>query len=410
MKVKHQIFNIKILWAFIFILFFFCVIFTPMNLAQDFKILQHKNIEDIYEKYLNNLKEGNLKGAENCWNKEEVKLYKFYDFSLAPPHNLKQEISAHCIGYDHEIVESNVYGNHCITKYKYTLKDQFRDKWKAPLNFHEFRYFIKEKKQWTLANPIKIITQNWNYHETTYLKFHFPKDITPLSSFYQNLDTTYINFASLFNFETQVKPLIYLCHPNQLERLSTVKGQSASGRNFPENNLLIVIFEKRKSTKELPEINTNLCAHELLHVLAYKTFNQDKRLLPFLREGLSVTYAGTGGIPAEVTFSWAKYAISQNKNPGLAALNNPKIFYSKINRHYALAGSFIKFIIERYGIEKFKTFYIQFTEQEIFGEVLKENYNKTIAEIEPEWIEFVKNYPLTFDKKWSQFTLQFIEK
>ncbi len=410
MKVKYQIVKLIIFGTIIFAIFSFFNFFAPNILSQNNEMPSVKSIEDIYEKYLDCLKKGDVKEAAKYWNKEEVNLYKFYDFVLAPPHNFKQEISARCFGYDHEIIESNIFKNHCIIKYKYTLKEEFRNKWKAPLNFYEYRYFIKENNKWALANPIKIITQDWKYHETNYLKIYFPNDIEPYSLFYQNLDSIYINFTSSFKFETQTKPLVYLCHPDQLEILSTVKGQAASGITFPENNLLITIFEQRESTKELPEININLCAHELLHVLAYKVFNQDRRSVPFLREGLSVAYAGTGGIPAEVTFDWAKQAISQDKNPGLSALNNPQIFYSKINRHYGLAGAFIKFLIERYGIEKFATFYTLFDQAEKFSDVLKENYNKSISEIEAEWIEFVKNYQLSFDKKWSQFTLQYIER
>ncbi len=378
-------------------------------LSEDNKMSSVEDVENIYEQYLDQLKKGDAEGATNYWNREEVHLYKFYDFALAPPHNFKQEISARCFDYDHEIVESNVYENHIIAKYKYTLKDQFRNKGKAPLNFYEYRYFIRENDRWALANPIKILTQDWKYHETDYLKIYFPKDIEIYSMFYQNVDSIYHNFVSLFNYEPQDKPFVYLCHHDQLEELSTVKGKGASDRTFPENNVIISIYEQRESTKELPEININLCAHELLHVLSYKIFGHDRRSVPFLREGLSVAYAGTGGIPAEVTFIWAQQAIIEDNDLSLSVLNDPEVFYSKINRHYGLAGSFVKFLVEAYGIEKFKTFYTQFDQPEKINDVLKENYNKTISEIETEWIEFVKNYKISFDKKWSRFTLQFIE-
>lgn len=368
--------------------------------SRDYKMSSVKNVETIYEQYLDQLKKGDVEGATNYWNKEEIQLYEFYDFALAPPHNFEQEISARCFDYDHEIVESNVYENHIMVRYKYTLKEQSRNKSKAPLNFYEYRYFIRENDRWALANPIKIITQDWKYHETDHLRIHIPQDLEIYPLFYHNVDSIYHDFASLFNYEPQDKPFVYLCHPDQLEEISTVKGHGASGRTFPENNVVVSIYEQRESTKELPEININLCAHELLHVLSYKIFGHDRRSVPFLREGLSVAYAGTGGIPAEVTFSWAQQAISKNKNPGLSALNDPKVFYGEIHRHYGLAGSFIKFLIERYGVETFKAFYTHVDQPERINDALKENYNKTISEVETEWIEFVKNYRISFDKKW----------
>ncbi len=410
MTTMYQVLKIKKATITTLIIFFLLSTLPSKLLSQDERMISLKCAERVYDQYLESLKKRDLKGAANHWNKKEIKLYKIYDFILAPPHNYNQEISARCIGYDHEIVDHTIDEKSVVIKYKYTLKEQLRDKWKAPLVFYENRYFIKENNEWLLANPIKVLTQEWNHHETNYVNFYYPKDITPYLSFCHYLDSMYYHFATLFKYEPQDKPFVYLCHSDQLEELSTVKGRSASGRTFPENNVVISIFEKRESTKELPEININTCLHELLHVLAYKIFAQDRRSVPFLREGLAVAYAGTGGIPAEVTFSWAKEAISQNKNPGLLALNDPNIFYSKINRHYSLAGSFIRFLIEKYGGEKFKTFYTQLNKPELFNDVLIENYKKSIEEIEIEWKEFVKMTPISFDEKWAQFTLDLVDK
>lgn len=377
--------------------------------AQDLQRSPFQDAVVVFEQYLARLKAGDFYGAQQFWNKEEASLCQPADWILSPPNNLHQEIQTRCYGFDHQIVDSTFQEDAVILKLKYTLKEQHRQSKEIPTFFEE-RYFIKENNKWFLANPVRVLARDRKAHESSHFRFFFPLDMAPTSSFYAFVDSCYLAMAALFGYQIHDKPIVYLCHSGyELQKLSAYQ-RPVPGKSLPECNLLFSAFNETPTAREIPEINMNGCVHEALHVLAYKTFGGDRRAVPFLREGFSVALAGIWGFPATVSFDWAKQAMAQGKNPGLKALNDPQIFYSKENRHYALAGSFVKFLLEQYGVEKFKLFYAKLNEPVQLENSLLAVYGKSVNQAEIEWKEFVKQKEVVFDPKWSSFTFELVDR
>jgi hypothetical protein len=385
------------------------IVFATQTFAQEAARTPLQEAAIVYEQYLARLKAWDFEGAQKFWNVEEASQCKPADWLLAAPNNLQQEVQTRGFGFDHQVVESAFAEGAITLKLKYTLKEQYRQSQEIPAFFEE-RYFIKENDKWVLANPVKVLARDWKTHESKNFRFHFPPDLAPASLFYAFVDSSYQAVADLFDYQIHGKPAVYLCHSGfELQKLSAYQ-RPVPGRSLPECNLLFSAFNETPTAQKIPEINVYGCAHEALHVLAYKIFGEDRRAVPFLREGFSVALAGVWGFPPEVSFDWAKQAMAQNKNPGLQALNDPQFFYSKEVRHYALAGSFIKFLLEQYGVEQFKLFYAKLNEPAQLHKALLEAYGKALEQAENEWKEFVRQTQVSFGPQWASFTFEEVDR
>ncbi|MCJ7458591.1 MAG: hypothetical protein MUP17_06345 [candidate division Zixibacteria bacterium] len=409
MKSKHFILKAYLALLVSFVSSIFSMIIVSENRAQPPKNPPVQEARNVFEQYLERLKTFDLEGAKQFWNKDEVNGCPYFDWTISPPNDVKQEIAMQCIGYNHEVVDSMLRQDGIILTIRFTLKGEYKS-WQAPDTIYKNRYLVKEADRWALANPVKILTTGWNKHGSKYFDLHFSDQTIPDSLFYGYVDSSYQKMAALFGYVITDKPTAYLCQSaRELQQLSAY-GRPVPARALPECNTLFSTFNESPMAKTLPEINMHLFSHEAIHILAFKMFGEDRWSVPLLREGFAVAFEGTGGIPPEVTFSWAKQAMEQSKNPGLRALDDPRTFYSKENRNYALAGSFVKFLLKKYGAGKFKAFYSGFSEPAKIDLALKAAYEKSVDEIEKEWEDFVANTEISFDKKWSEFTLELVDR
>jgi len=409
MKSKHFILKAYLALLVSFISLIFSMIIVSENRAQPPKNPPVQEARNVLEQYLERLKTFDLEGAKQFWNKDEVKGCPYFDWTISPPNDVKQEIAMQCIGYNHEVVDSTLRQDGIILTIRFTLKGEYKS-WQAPDTIYRNRYLVKEADRWALANPVKILTTGWNKHGSKYFDLHFSDQTMPDSLFYGYVDSSYQKMAALFGYVITDEPTAYLCQSaRELQQLSAY-GRPVPARALPECNTLFSTFNESPRAKTLPEINMHLFSHEAIHILAFKMFGEDRWSVPLLREGFAVAFEGTGGIPPEVTFSWAKQAMEQGKNLGLRALDDSRTFYSKENRNYALAGSFVKFLLKKYGAEKFKVFYSRLSEPARLDVAMNEAYEKSVDEIGKEWEDFVANTEISFDKKWSEFTLELVDR
>jgi len=55
-------------------------------------------------------------------------------------------------------------------------------------------------------------------------------------------------------------------------------------------------------------------------------------------------------------------------------------------------------------------FYSRLSEPARLDAAVNEAYEKSVDEIEKEWEEFVAKTEISFDKKWSEFTLELVDR
>lgn len=142
--------------------------------------------------------------------------------------------------------------------------------------------------------------------------------------------------------------------------------------------------------------------HEIVHVMAYYIGNHRTEYGPIV-EGLS-EYLGKPDVDFDAI------AASHVKNKSIIPLDTLFDMWSKQNSllSYPQAGSFVKFLIEEYGVEKFKTLW---TSKEKINVTFNRIYSMPLKALEGQWrkrISLIK--PATLSPKEKNLLKSFVQQ
>lgn len=128
--------------------------------------------------------------------------------------------------------------------------------------------------------------------------------------------------------------------------------------------------------------------HELAHVFTVPWSPLKVSLKIGLHEGIAVAADWSEG---KLTgHQWAKAMRQLDIAPPLSGVMGIGFWGHAGSQSYLLAGSFVRFLVDTYGIEKFKGVFPT-------GNFLK-HYAKDLPALESEWIEFLETVPLRDDE------------
>ena len=124
--------------------------------------------------------------------------------------------------------------------------------------------------------------------------------------------------------------------------------------------------------------------HELAHVFTVPWSPLKVSLKIGLHEGIAVAADWDEG--RLTAHQWAKAMRQMEIAPPLSAIMGIGFWGHAGSRSYLLAGSFVRFLVDTYGIEKFKNVFPT-------GNFLR-HYAKELSSLEQEWINFLESVPL----------------
>ena len=127
--------------------------------------------------------------------------------------------------------------------------------------------------------------------------------------------------------------------------------------------------------------------HELAHVFTVPWSPLKVSLKIGLHEGIAVAADWNEG--RLTAHQWAKAMRQMEIAPPLSAIMGIGFWGHAGSRSYLLAGSFVRFLVDTYGIEKFKGVFLT-------GNFVK-HYEKDLQSLEAEWIDFLAGVPLRDD-------------
>lgn len=127
--------------------------------------------------------------------------------------------------------------------------------------------------------------------------------------------------------------------------------------------------------------------HELAHVFTVPWSLLKVSLKIGLHEGIAVAADWDEG--RLTGHQWAKAMRQMEVAPPLSGVMGIAFWRYSGSRSYLLAGSFVRFMVDTYGIEKFKGVFPT-------GNFAK-HYGKDLYALEAEWLEFLENIPLGDD-------------
>ncbi|WP_138205796.1 hypothetical protein [Haloimpatiens lingqiaonensis] len=125
--------------------------------------------------------------------------------------------------------------------------------------------------------------------------------------------------------------------------------------------------------------------HEDAHIISY-TIARPKQA--FIREGLAMYFDKMWwGIWNE---AWVKYYLDNNKLPDIChMMDDDNFFEYSCELTYPLAGAFIQYLIDTYGIEIFKKLYKNL-EEDAF-KAFNEFYGRDLEDIQKEFMGYINN-------------------
>jgi hypothetical protein len=319
-----------------------------------------------FENYVKALKSGDEEKAKEYWNKEEKERYKNYDWRLKDM--AFKKINLQRLNYKIKKVEER-------DEYVVLQVDWYYPGDSLSVQ-KDIRYFIWEDGKMVGANPIFVFTKDWLKKESKHFVYHFKTDKDkPDQKLLDKMDSFYEKTVSFLDVDYQDKIDYFRC-------------DSAAEVGM--------LFNMEKSLARCDMINgvvvgiQDFVPHEVVHVISFKILPPEEKRLPevYLNEGLAYYLGGSTFFSFDTLLSWTKVKISEDPKISLDTLILRPEKYEG-NESAALMSSLVKFLIENYGLDKFRELYSLGKTYDRRKETLENIYGETIERLDKKWKHFV---------------------
>lgn len=319
-----------------------------------------------FENYVKALKEGDEEKAKEYWNRKEKQRYEMYDWRVKDMAFKKINLQR----LDYKIKKVEERDEYVVLQVDWYYPGDSLSVQK------DIRYFIWEDGKMVGANPIFILTRDWLKKESKHFVYHFKtrKD-EPDQKLLDKMDDFYKKIVSFLDVDYQDKIDYFRCD-------SAVE----VGR----------LFNMERSLARCDMINgvvagiQDFVPHEVVHVISFKIMSFEEERLPetYLNEGLAYYLGGATFFSSDTLLSWAKTKILKDPKVSLDSLVLRTEKYEG-NEGAALMSSLVKFLIENYGLDKFKKLYSLGKTYDQRMKTLEDIYGETTKRLEKKWKNFV---------------------
>jgi hypothetical protein len=339
----------------------------PMDSLSDVQSLPRiEEAKVCFENYVKALKSGDEEKAKEYWNKEEKERYKMYDWQLRDM--IFRKINLQSLDYKIKKIEER-------DEYVVLQVDWYYPKDSLPVQ-KDIRYFMWEDKKMVGANPIFVFTKDWLKKESKHFVYHFKiSQDEPTLKLLDRMDNFYEETVNFLKVDYQDRIDYYRCDSAEevgmlfnmegsLAQCDIINGVAAGIRDF--------------------------VPHEVVHIISLRMLPSEEQKLPerYLDEGLAYYLGGSTFFSSNLLLSWAKTKILKDPKVSLDSLVQKTEKYQG-NEGAALMSSLVKFLIENYGLDKFKKLYSLGKTYDRKKETLESIYGEKMDVLETKWKNFV---------------------
>ncbi|HUV29955.1 MAG TPA: glucodextranase DOMON-like domain-containing protein [Acidobacteriota bacterium] len=276
--------------------------------------------------------------------------------------------------YTPSVTEIESRGTYTIVYFDWMPLQGDPDTSASPIPMHY--YFVHEGDQLVLINPIDILTQDWLHHEGDVCTFHYSPQAADGDevSAMQRMDSLCSDLVKLFHAPDDFRTDVYVT-PSGPECGELLLYPPAGAYACMQRNLVVT--------------TSFINPHELVHLLS----TGGKRGL-FINaafgEGLCVALGGT-------YFSRPEFAVAQARNIAASDKYIPisellflddSSFLSNSQVCYQETGSFVKFLIDKYGLPMLKSLQECNEQTGDLGTCIGSTYSATVEKLEKQWYHF----------------------
>ena len=289
------------------------------------------------------------------------------------------------------------------TQYTYQINELLEEdgyyvingEWKKPNNnsdtdeIHPMPfYLVWENNNWLLINPIDVLTKNWHQYETENITFFYPKEIN-IDDHIQEielLDEKYQSMCKVMEFSFD-------------DRIEYYKASSREecGRLLtqpPFNGLAAVSYKDSIAWFQIAVSTTFYNPHEVMHVISLSSGIPFR--FPVFCEGLAVAYGGTSFQTAEYAHNYSKNILDNTNYIPIKRLltMNSSDFLQSSYITYQESGSFVRYLLDVYGVDKLKDLISNFDLSEDMDAQSMRVYNSSLDDLEKKWKAFLRKIEL----------------
>lgn len=240
--------------------------------------------------------------------------------------------------------------------------------------------------------------QNWLTRETTHFCIHYrpdseaARDIETIAAY---LDQKFAQICEILEveYENKISYFIY----SSAEDLKKNVDQETWGFAVGEYEAIAYFYPTMRGY----DSRLGGFGHEVVHIIVYWTMGV--RELHFIDEGIAEAidkYSLLWSRPSVLWVHWrAASVMKRGSLLSISQLSDNKFFRDvRFNRElyrtyylYDQCGSFVRYLIDRYGIEKFKIF-LPAAKEDSYQAAFQNVYGLSIHDFEEDWHEFLQDY------------------
>lgn len=238
-----------------------------------------------------------------------------------------------------------------------------------PTGRHTY-YVVRTGPKAVLANPVEVLTSGWSVRETKHLICHGANGDLPDAEQTRELDDFCATMSSYLGIPLRRKIDYYKCSSG-VEVGELFGMEPATGRAYYANYAVADVNWKS--------------FHEIAHVMLGQTCRNQPTSL--ILEGAACYFGGSSLVTRDTQLAWAKTLVEHGEAAALASLARDDGFWAAedMNDPYALAASIAGFLLDRYGVDKFKALYTYRDRTDSVATAITDIYDRDIKDLDGEW-------------------------
>lgn len=330
--------------------------------------LSERDAHRLVEHYTSALAVSDTAGIAACWSRRTredcgFEWMEVFTGNLAPFSFLTQ------FAKDNDFVITGIEkaGDYAILHGQWRARE---DTVAQPKNM--LHYVVREGEQWVLAQPREVLTRDWTTFESDCFVYHISdgKNLEDRKFEFQFLDEKCLEICGYLGIEADRK-IDYFKVRNELEGAGLMNVGLSAGYAFPPWRTLVSV---------------RLChVHEMVHILDDIAGISSNN--PIFKEGFASAFGGVSGTTAAFASVESKNFLEDGRYIPLRQVFADVDDFVRMNFiTYFEAGSFFRFLFDRYGLERLKRICQIRREEKNVPELMASVYGRPLEALEAQWM------------------------
>ena len=342
----------------------------------------NSDADQILNAYLTALSDSDSTAVKPLWNRSSLRRNGFWIIhNLFHPWGAPSDWRTNVQGGKFEVQAIDREKDHVVLQVLWVPPESTGYQPRS-MRFH----VIRENEQWVFINPIDLFTRDWETYDTEHIRFHYPPQLD-IGDYLEEIgyaESECTRALQLFGIRLDQRIDFYRAGSDvecgRLMNFGPVHGYAPIPRSVELTAAWDLWFVASSSF-----INH----HELIHLIAGKAGIPDVN--PAITEGLACAFAGAFHSTRDFILNDARNQILQSIQFPLEVLltMDTRTFLRNNFITYSQAGSFIRYLHDRYGMQQLITWCSLPPTNASIITALEATYQQPLAQLEQEWIEYL---------------------